>query len=291
MTTVVIKTLPDNNLVISIDNKRIFCRDIITELYETHDQLTIEDINWAIPITCEELLKTYQLNSTWDSLIYFLLYATKILLTGSSAYIYNYELDDAIKLRNVNKLLSLINLPIVDRWQEVTKNISLIETEREKLMQQNYLETVALTNLVSIGQNTPTYIYSDRRSIMPQNNLSESKRYLTDHPKICNVAPIHRNGLTIYQSCLEGVCIEYNKLTNQNVSLQNNIVLFPEKSNINCYEKDVLFKALLTEPTVDPITKQPFSLEIEKELRNQYNTELKLYKFYLDYLQITRGPR
>lgn len=284
MTTVIIKTLPDNNLVISIDNKRIFCRDIIIESYETHDQLNIDDINWAAPITCEELLKGYQLNMPWDSLIYFLLYATKILMTGSSAYIYNFELDDAIKSRNINKLLSLINLPIVDRWQEVTKNNSLTEAERESLRQKSYLETVALTNLVTIGQNTPTYIHTDRRSMMYQNNLSESKRYLTDHSRVCDTTPIHKAGLTIYESCLEGVCVEYNRLTNQKVSLQNDIVLLPTKSSFNCYEKEVLFKALIIEPTVDPITNQPFPLEVERELRDRYALELKLYKFYLGYL-------
>mgnify|MGYP001417504521 CR=1 FL=1 len=293
MTTVVIKTLPDNNLVISIDNKRIFCRDIITELYETHDQLTLEDINWAIPITCEELLKGYQLNTAWDSLIYFLLYATKTLMTGSSAYIYNYELDDAITSKNINKLLILINLPIIDRWQEVTKSMSLTEEERQQLMQKSYLERVALINLVTIGQNTPTYIHTDRRSMMYQNNFSESKRYLTDHSRVCDTSPItspiHKAGMTIYESCLEGVCIEYNRLTNQKISLQNDIVLLPNKSNFNCYERDVLFKALLVEPTVDPITKQPFPLEVEKELRDRYKVELKLYKFYLDYLRKTRG--
>lgn len=126
------------------------------------------------------------------------------------AYIYNYELDDAIKKGNINKLLGLINIPIIDRWQEVTKNNSLTEEETQRLMQKNYLERIALTNLVTIGQNTPTYIHSDRRSMIYQNNLSENRRYLTKFSRICDITPDHRAGMTIYETCLKEVCIEYN---------------------------------------------------------------------------------
>ena len=297
MTDINIKTLPNYTVVVTVETKQKICLDIVKECYETHESLNMNDIEWATAITCNILLDQYRLDEPWISMQLFILYVCKSIYVGSLSYIYNTEIDDAILNRNERKLSNLINLDEIDRWQEVTKNADLTRIERNVINERINMEKMAILNMLSEIKNSrePLYITNDPKSVMNIEKEEVEMNFLSGLLKPCDVNKrnVKINNYTLYETCLEGICIEKNR----NIELPDRTIIMDDterKSSVfsagekRCYTRDELLKSLSIEPTVDPRTNGPYSTEIERKLRERYATEIKIYKFYLSYMENTR---
>lgn len=296
---VVFKT-PTNNIVVSIDSNQIFIQEITRECYETHDNLTKSEIEWAIKYTSIELLKDPEINGRWPLLVLFILHSCKNLTTGKLSLIYNFELDDAIKQRDSRRLSKLLNLDPFDRWQEKTRNTELTDKEQSELTKIRDKEMIIIINVVAEGRNM--------RAPYIQKFLISSPSCLINN----------NDNTTVYSSCYKGVCIqEMNQKRNEKIITKckgdvcerideneffNNLVsddLNPEIIMINvssptnfvekelrCYKYDSIIESLTYDEVMDPITKEKLSNDIVDMLKNKYKVDIKIYKFYLNYLNL-----
>ena len=296
MTEVNIKTLPNYTVLVTVETKGKLCLDIVKECYETHENLSENDIEWAVAITCNVLLSPYNLDVPWISMQLFILYVCKNIYVASLSYIYNMEIDDAILNRNESKLINLLNLNENDRWQEVTKNGDLTTLERNNLNERTSMEKMAILNLLSEATSEPLYITNDPKTLLDIEKDDMQTNYFSGLLKPCDINKRNiriNNNYTLYETCLEGICIEKNK----NIDLPDKTLIIEDndrKSSVfsagekRCYSRDELLKSLSIEPTVDPRTNGPYSTDIERKLRERYDTEIKIYKFYLSYMEKTR---
>lgn len=288
---------PSNNVVISIDPRQIFIQEIVKECYDTHEILTNKEIEWAVQKTSLELLKDPESNGRWPLLVLFILHSCKNLQTGKLSFIYNFELDDAIKMRNEERLSKLLNLEPILRWQEKTKNDELDSDEQSELTEMRNKEMIVVMNVVAEGRNMKApYI----------------QKFLTN---CCNDNKITKGDTSVYTSCYKGVCIqERNQKRHQRVlkeckgdiceriDMKNHdeiiapdlspeviMIQIPQENSfyeneLRCYDFNVILEALTQNPVIDPITKEELSSEIVDVLIDRYSKEIKMYKFYLNYL-------
>nr|QBK90120.1 MAG: uncharacterized protein LCPAC102_00300 [Pithovirus LCPAC102] len=301
MTEVNIKTLPNHNIVIYINDKRVFYNEIIRECYESHNiELSNDDIEWATNITTDYILDDYNLDTGYSNkLILFILYGFKQLQTGKLAFIYNYELDDSIKNKDTNKLKILLNIPATDRWQEVTKNSSLNTNELNELYQIRNIEMITLINVISEGKNLtgPIYITNNPKSLLDMDIHKNIRRetQLGGFIKACDRDNkiYEYNNITLYESCLEGVCIEQNNnIKNTMLNNKTSIIIMPidTKNNnsfsggeIQCYQYNTLIYILSVDNTINSDNKIKLNNNIKNILSHRYATDIKIYKYYIKY--------
>ena len=326
---------------IRVDNKRMFSNEIVRECYNTHENLIQSEKEWGIEATSNILMTDPEVDGRWPNMVLFILHGCKLLSTGKLSFIYNFELDDAIRQRNIAKLTNLLKLEPADIWQEKTKNELLTLVEQEELTKTRNKEMIVVMNVVAEGKNMKAP-YMDN-FIVPCE--SSTKKHSTDN--------------TVYTSCYRGVCVDEankkrtNNIMSCNLGVCERITVMDEidmpdmspeiimvqipnythrnveterlsvhqdlsQSNINtpklisvdvnsvntdkfsenelrCYDFNILIDALsLGEKiggetrVVDPITNEIFPLDISDVLREKFQKEIKMYKFFINYINNLR---
>lgn len=257
------------NTIITVDSKDMFCKQIVEECYSTHDNLTSKEQEWGIINTCQYLLTDSEIEGQWPKLVLFILHTCKLTKTGKYSFIYNFELDNSIKQRNINKLYQLLNLSQEDRWKEKINNDLLSANEKNKLSIIRNKEMTAILNLVSEGR-TMEFPYLSGFMTPCNNNLNT----------------------TLFSDCYKGICIEE---IHEHVDTEPTVLMIPfNKKSLNgniikeirCYDFDILMEALSSDNVSDPFTNEIFTPELERMLKNRYDIEIKLYKAFLRYLDI-----
>jgi len=283
-----------------IDGKKTFSDEILKECYETHNELTKNDIEWAVRESSKVIVEDPEANGRWPDMVLYVLHMCKSLETGKLSFVYNFEIDDAIKRRDEAKLRRLIKINPNDIWQEKTKNDLLTQVEQAQLTEKRDKEMIVVMNVIAQGKNM-------RAPYM--------KKFITPCMQTVTKTP---NNNTVYTDCYKGVCIEEanqsrrNKIMNNcnfdvcdridttivNVSSPDMspdviMVQIPTndaflKSETRCYEFNVILEALTETIVYDPVTKDRIPDDIAEVLKDRYETEIKMYKFYMNYINNIR---
>ena len=297
------------NSIINTDWYSLFSNQILKEIYNTHGNLNRADIEWAYMNSSNIVIIDPEINNNWPDLVLLILHGCKELNTGKLSFIYNFELDDAIKRRDFNKLQRLIKLPSNQLWLEKVNNTELSNDQQNELTSIRDTEMLAVMSVVNQGRNLkPPYI----------NN------FIT----VCNEDTISKNNTTIYSNCYKGVCIEQantnktktlinnckdgicnnpninNGILDQNINNRynidkNNVYVSPDVIMVNvpvvaeinylevetrCYEFEVMLEMVSIESDViDPYRKDKIPNDIVDILRDKYNKEIKLYRYFKQY--------
>lgn len=279
------------------------CVLLFRDCLATHEELTEKEIMLISGIACRTVYQpptvpfytpasSYSVSSTPDSsslvgqeLSLLLLHLCQNTTTGRYSIIFNSEVDTSALAGDRFRLEHLMSSNEKELWPEVFDNQALTPIERETILSIRNRELVAMMNLVSEVYASPQYSNPFMRFDCPSGFKPED---------------IPDENISIYDSCLQGVCIREERASNDlfaaPMASPSNLVMVPQIGSLvssfqaegrprrtavtqtRCYSLDTLLKALSNvSVAMDPLTGIPFSAEVEQLLRNRYATELKLY--------------
>nr|QBK90849.1 MAG: uncharacterized protein LCPAC201_01500 [Pithovirus LCPAC201] len=265
-----------------ISKRPVFCRELIGECLTTHDALNSDDIKFALQLNCD-LLSDQQL-------AIIIVHLCKTTDIGKFSLLYNYNIDMAIKSRDLSWLMRLLQVDDQMAFPELYRQKSVFTIkEQDAIYRTHTREYNAAFQLVKTGDKiTPPY---------SQYLIKSCPVYQKDTSKVLSssfhdgvVKSDGRTKVSLYQTCLEGVCIAEKTPSNINFTSlstdDTDMIMVPSRESnglakVQCFNIIDLTKAVSTDPAVNPTTGKPFDLAVLQMIRNRLAKEIKLYRYFL----------
>lgn len=256
--------------VVAIPKFKIILREMLVNVLKTHNNLNTDDINYMISFI-------FHLDLTDNDLAKFITQTYKMLNTGRYSLFYNYKLDQYIKDRTPELLYNQIKLTgSVKAWPELYCNDLLNENEIDVIDEISKREFNVI--LYTIEESHEPSCKTDQ-IVLPTFNSSQISQ---------DSDGIYYNSL--YSKCYDKVCIVESKQKGKIVNLDSKI---PEVAYVIdtdnttkeikfCFNLMNIIERLSKENYTNPKSNKPFSDRTKLQLLDKYQTEIKLYKKYLN---------
>lgn len=276
--------------------KEVLARSrLIVQALRTHKEFNNEDINY----TLKALLGTRLLkDEIYQQLSKFITHINKKSYTGRFSLLYNYDFDQSVKGRNIERVQLLSYVDSESSFPELYENEYLSEKEKEGIEKQYQREVLATYNTidhVSSSRSGNNSGYGENL-LYPCSYTLEG--YMVDSDGV-------KSGKTLYNECYKEVCIFEKDVMGEDVELYeesgvvNNTLLMPQYSNedgmfyIKCYTiLDIIDKAyrriykMERQQDVDEMEERKMNIsgEMLNMVKKRFGKELNMYRYYKDVL-------
>lgn len=267
---------------IVITSDEIACFHIANYVLNSHKNLTIEDINYAVNFICSFYIYSLE-NPSNDillhnnNLILFLTYADKNSI-GKFALIFNERLDEIIKNRDNNRLRFLLLGP-KEMFVELYDNPYLTKEDRNFLIELVRLElhsnSLLFKTIKKSGENF---------EFIPNGCLStEITSHVNENNGVVNMT-------TLTVKCYDEVCIEENQdvvngIMIRKEKLPNSVYTVDKtingKPQVYCFDTLELLDIMTKDKPINPKTGQVFSDYSIKIIKQRFRKEIAMYKRYI----------
>jgi hypothetical protein len=272
-------TSGSNSQIQVIDKRHVFCFELIGECLTSHPDLNEEDINFALQVDCTSLSD--------EKLAILTVHLCKKTDTGRFSLSYNYDVDMTIIRRDKERWPLLLDVTHQQAFPEYYQQIEIFTPKEREAIEKTHCReyNAAFRMIKKINELNPPY---------SQYLIEPCPYYKEDNSEI-KPSPFH-NGIiqtnkiqetTIYQNCLNGVCIaEREGEINFTSHTPNDMIIIPSGASQNftrvqCFELITLVRIISIDPAINPSTGQPFDPRILAMIRNRLAKEIKLYKYFL----------
>ncbi len=265
-----------------ISRRPVFCKELIGECLTTHNDLNPEDIKFALQLNCN--------NFSDQQLAIIIVHLCKITDIGKFSLLYNYNIDKAIKSRDLSWLMRLLQVDHQMAFPEFyQQRLGFTVKEQTAIHRAHTREYNAAFQLVKTGDKiTPPY---------SQYLIKPCPVYQKDSSKVLSssfhdgvVKGDGRTKVSMYQTCLEGVCIAEKTHSNINFtslsSDNSDMVMLPIKESsgmikVQCFNLIDLTKAVSIDPAINPTTSLKFDPVVLRMIRKRLAKEIKMYRYFL----------
>ena len=242
-------------------------KSLFTSIFKGH-KLSPSDINYVVDII-------EGINMTNEQMAKFANQTYLLSNTGRYSLSYNHDLNQAIKVRDSNRIMKLIdNAGTQQAWPELYDNPKLEPKDITLIGNISNKEYYIMLNTIETATTS-----KDFQNIMPCGKDSVDSISINDKRLYFN---------SIYEKCQNKICVYEAEQVGKIISLSNDVpkvayVADKEGDKYQGYCFDILFliERLAKGNYENPATDELFSDVTRDQLLSKYHKEIQMFKRYL----------